>query len=533
MTRILVVQMCRLGDVLQTTPMLRGIRRERPDAEITLVLHDGFPQPPLPSSLFDRLVPFPYAAIMESLRVSPESWPEQVERARCWLAELGSGSFDLAINLTHTPLSSVLMSLAPAARVEGGLVAADRSHVVRGAWMTYFWSGRLARAQGCFNLVDLQNWAAGVRSDALPLEIEVPAAARASMAAWLQARRGAERPLLAVQLGASDERKRWPPERVAAAIERLPPDVDVVMVGTRAERPLVERALACLSRPVLNAAGQTSLPELAALLERCVVLLTNDTGTMHVASAVGTRIVDLSTGPVFVHETGPYGEGHLVIEPATACFPCIAGSTCGHIGCRDAFSPGDVAGLVRHALGLGELPHPAGARILTGTFLPNGRIEYRTVWPEASREERLRRLMARMWESTLTVPGACPGPHAGLDVPAERDPADRPALEGLHATEAAALRAAAHAEKIPAAPAARRASLLDAIRSETASMRRLAESEPACLPLVSYLELCLQSCAVTDLGAVAGIYRRELRTTARRARLLVDWMEGRGAGRPS
>lgn len=528
MTRILVLQMCRLGDVLQTTPMLRGIRREHPEAEITLVLHDGFLQVPVPRPLFDRLVSFPYAAIMEGLREAPDSWPEQVERARRWLRELGAEPFDLAINLTHTPLSALLMSLAKATRVEGSLVAPDRSHVVRGAWMTYFWSGRLARAHGCFNLVDLQNWAAGVRSDARPLEVEVPPSARESMTAWLRQRRTADHPLLAVQLGASDERKRWPPERVAAVLDRLPPDLDIVMVGTRAERPLVERARACLSRPVIDAAGSTSLPELAALLERCVVLLTNDTGTMHVASAVGTRIVDISTGPVFVHETGPYGEGHLVIEPATPCFPCIAGSTCGHIGCRDAFSPDDVAALVRHAFGLGTLPRPRGARVLTGTFLPNGRIEYRSVWPEASREERLRRLMARLWETTLSMPGPANGaPQPAFDPLPEGDAGDAAAVEGLRAVAAAARRASADAGRIAGAPASARASLLAAIRSETASMRRLAETEPACLPLVSYVELCLQSCADTDLEAVAAAYGRELRATARRATLLAGWLDGR------
>ena len=58
-------------------------------------------------------------------------------------------------------------------------------------------------------------------------------------------------------------------------------------------------------------------------------------------------------------------------------------------------------------------------------------------------------------------------------------------------------------------------------------MRRLAELEPACLPLVRFLELRLASCADTDLAVVSSAYARELRLTAKRAAMLADLLEGR------
>jgi len=75
--------------------------------------------------------------------------------------------------------------------------------------------------------------------------------------------------------------------------------------------------------------------ELAALLKRCSILVTNDSGTMHIAAAVGTRIIELSLGAAYFRETGPYGEGHIVIESNIPCHPCDFHTACTHMVCRE------------------------------------------------------------------------------------------------------------------------------------------------------------------------------------------------------
>jgi ADP-heptose:LPS heptosyltransferase len=67
--------------------------------------------------------------------------------------------------------------------------------------------------------------------------------------------------------------------------------------------------------------GKTNLLQLAGLLERCTLLVTNDTGTMHVATAVGTPVVALfgSTPPL---TTGPWGKEHVVVRKDVPCSPC-------------------------------------------------------------------------------------------------------------------------------------------------------------------------------------------------------------------
>ena len=525
MTRILVVQLCRLGDILQTTPMLRGLRRMHPQATITVMVLDGFSHAPLPRHLYDHLAVFPFDAVSASVRPEAEHWREGLGRARAFVQSLGTEPYDLVLNLTNSGLANLMCSLVKSREVRGGVIAPDRSRVVRHPWMTYFWASMLSREFGCVNLVDLFCRVAEVPVDGGRLEMAVPEAADQRVQHWLQASGAANEPLVALQLGASDERKRWTPEQFAAMASRLPERLGrIVLVGSATERPLGERAAAALTRPHLNAMGETSVEELAALLGRCRLLVTNDTGTMHVATAVGTRVLDLSTGPVFVHETGPYAVGSLAVEPSTSCFPCAAGATCHHLSCRDDFTPDDIARLAIYAVEGGDLPRPARAKVLHAMRAQSGRLEFRPLWdPTGGRQERLRQAFGRMWDDSL---GHVPAVSSakGTDASIGRD--EEPHLAALERFAARADRAAALAARVAAArpgeAAMLAAQLGDALQREMLA----ATLEPVLRPLVGYLRTALDSVTDRSVAGVSGSYRREWRDAAARARSLAHALVG-------
>lgn len=116
--------------------------------------------------------------------------------------------------------------------------------------------------------------------------------------------------------------KCWLPERFREVTERLlkNKDISVVYFGDQSTASLVKEICQGLSPRVVNLAGHTSLRELASLIEICDVLLTNDSGPMHIADALGTPIVALfgSTNDVI---TGPYREAK-VIHKHVECSPC-------------------------------------------------------------------------------------------------------------------------------------------------------------------------------------------------------------------
>jgi ADP-heptose:LPS heptosyltransferase len=527
MTRVLVLQLCRLGDLLQTTPLLRGLRRLAPGGFISLVVADGFADVPIPASLADERVVFPQQALARELAEQPERWPEVARSIAEFVDRWAPGSFDVCLNLTHTALAGLLARLVPARRAIGRVVADDRTDVVLGPWLQYLWASQAMRRLSSLNLVDVYTWAAGVAGDRQPPDLVVTDRARARASAWLAERADLTRPLMAVQLGSSEERRRWPPELFAAAIDRLPPEWgDVVFVGTAAERPLVDRARAVLRRDVLDLLGRTSLEELGAVLERCGLLLTNDTGTMHVASAVGTRVVCLSSGPAFVHETGPYGAGHLWVEPLDVCFPCAAETTCHHFACRLAYTPEDVAGVVGFALGRLPAPALAGAQILSGTFGPDGEVRYVPIDHRAAApRERLRRALSLVWRETLGVPGRRPATACGEDE----------AIRGAAplADEAAALRALAAGTREAGRAAARLAraqgtAVADAGRSCDRALDRvwrLGAATDATALLVAHLRVEVDSLVGLPLTRLSQRYAEACRATAVRAERLAELLD--------
>jgi heptosyltransferase II len=116
--------------------------------------------------------------------------------------------------------------------------------------------------------------------------------------------------------------KCWLPERFREVTERLLRDKEIYVVyfGDIATAPLVKEICSGLPSRVINLAGLTTLRELTGLINHCDVLLTNDSGPMHVADAIGTPIVALfgSTSEVV---TGPYRAGS-VIHKHVECSPC-------------------------------------------------------------------------------------------------------------------------------------------------------------------------------------------------------------------
>ncbi len=119
--------------------------------------------------------------------------------------------------------------------------------------------------------------------------------------------------------------KRWIPARYAAAATRVAAerDAQVVILGGAGERPLGDAIASMLEAPARNLCGETDLPELVGVLSRLELLLTNDSGPMHLASALGTPLVAVF-GPTDWRETAPAGPGpKRLVREDVDCAPCL------------------------------------------------------------------------------------------------------------------------------------------------------------------------------------------------------------------
>jgi len=125
--------------------------------------------------------------------------------------------------------------------------------------------------------------------------------------------------------GTSHPLKRWPEERFAELARRLDSELGIasILLGGPHDRALADAVLAkAAGARVVDLVDRASLRQTGALLARCAVAVSGDTGPMHMATAVGTRVVALS-GPTDPLRTGPVGEGHIVLQaPEVSCVPC-------------------------------------------------------------------------------------------------------------------------------------------------------------------------------------------------------------------
>jgi heptosyltransferase-2/heptosyltransferase-3 len=159
-----------------------------------------------------------------------------------------------------------------------------------------------------------------------PTHFVIPETDRAWADGWLQShnlRTGA--PLVAIHAGAGAAVKQWPLAAWAQVADALAEShgAQILLTGGPGERLLTRTISEAMAQPVIDAAGETSLGQLAALLERCTLAMGSDSGPLHLAVAVGIPTIHLY-GPVAPAKFGPWGDPTRNIALATnwPCAPC-------------------------------------------------------------------------------------------------------------------------------------------------------------------------------------------------------------------
>jgi heptosyltransferase II len=141
--------------------------------------------------------------------------------------------------------------------------------------------------------------------------------------------------------------KRWLPKRFAEAAERIcaQSPVEWMLFGTAGDASAGDQIAAALGNHCVNRIGQTTLDQLIEELRECRLLLTNDTGTMHLAALLGIRVVAIfgSTEPRL---TGPVGNGHIILRHHVECSPCFLRECPIDFRCMKAVSVEEVADAV-------------------------------------------------------------------------------------------------------------------------------------------------------------------------------------------
>uniref|UniRef100_A0A7C3SJC0 Glycosyltransferase family 9 protein n=1 Tax=Desulfobacca acetoxidans TaxID=60893 RepID=A0A7C3SJC0_9BACT len=347
--RILVMQLARLGDLVQTWPLLRQLREVYPEAQIGLLMDESLVDLAKFGPRLDALYPMDLKKIS---RLTPNRPAEAYCELDHCLADLQAAGFDLVFNLNFSRLTLLIAYLLGAPVIGYQPVKGGREFW-REPWLAWIYGLVHDRAFSRIHISDVfRHLVRGRETEA----------AHPSQTA------SSKEPVIALQLGTRHPRRTWPPENFARLAGLLieKSGAKLRLLGTARERALGERVNDLLKPRfrdrVLNLQGKTDLTELAGHLREADLVVSGDTGPLHLAAALGTRVVAIFQGPASCFETGPYGSGQAVIQAEPRCHPCReSGDECQEPLCQRLVTPEFVAEVI--LAGFGAKGPGSGSRI--------------------------------------------------------------------------------------------------------------------------------------------------------------------------
>lgn len=307
--RILCLRLERIGDLVMTLPALAELRALAPDATIDLVV--GSWNKPIANAI-------PSVNQVETLDASwlsreggGQGLATLLRRARHWR----SRHYDLAINFEPDIRSNLLLGASGAARLAG--FSSGGGGPLLDVALHYD-----PRVHTTDNAVALVHAALGHSAGAVPAPaLKIPESARMDADRLLSGRRD---PIVAVHISGGRAIKQWPEARFRDIARALIDSrgATIVLTGSEGDRPQIDSVIQELpSAHVLDVSGALDLITLAAVLERTTLLVTGDTGPMHLAAAVGTPIVAIF-GPSDPARYAPRGPLDRVVRIELPCAPC-------------------------------------------------------------------------------------------------------------------------------------------------------------------------------------------------------------------
>lgn len=241
------------------------------------------------------------------------------------VAKLHSRGTDIVIDLEFFSKYSTLVSFLSGAGMRLGYA------------LPAFWRHRLVTHSVIINsqahIIDCMAQFAeilGCRSERKIMPLTVSEQAKAIVHDKLEQqgrRQDAFLAVINVNAGATSLLRRWPAQNFAAVSEALSETCDLAFIGTSGEKEYVDSVLSSLSvktrAHAFNLAGSLKADELVALLSSSNLVVTNDSGPLHLAAGAGCRTISFF-GPESPHRYGPLGEGHTVFYAGELCSPCIS-----------------------------------------------------------------------------------------------------------------------------------------------------------------------------------------------------------------
>lgn len=351
---ILILQMRRMGDLILTFPLMLDLLKKYPGHPLLVAAEPQF---------FKHLLPFSPPCQY----VTPQALPK-----------LSEGKYKAIINLSSQREAALCAARAEAEFKLGPLATPDATRIA-GFWQLYRASLTANNRHNLFHWADLYR-----------LDLGFP------LLRFQKERQGkAAKDRLALFVGASEPSKRPDAAFWISLVRRLKAGGKTpILLGGPAEKTL--GAEIALKTQAPNFCGLTDLPRLGALLSAAELVITPDTGPMHLANWLGAPVLNLSLGNVSPHETGPHGTGQWIAQASMSCSGCWK---CwrGRQYCRNVFTPQAIANAALAIVDGAKPPAASGLKFSASGRDSHGLYELLPIAPDSSAST----LLSGFWKKTF------------------------------------------------------------------------------------------------------------------------------------
>ncbi len=337
---ILIVNTGRFGDVIQTTPLIKGLKKKYPKSKIYYLVLKNFEEAVKLIKEVDVILSIDFSQVLKE--IDQNNINNGFILLKEYFRQLKKITFDLLINVSFSRLSACISSLLTAKDKRGLILSESNEFIATDNWSKFFLSIVDYREFCPFNLVDIFSKIGNVNSEKIDIEIKEKIKN------------------VAFQMGASTFNRQWPVENFASLAKLLLKNnssIKIYLFGSKKEEVIGKKFFSFFShKNIINLIGKTTIKELYEILQNQIdLLITNDTGTMHLCWMAGKRVLELSIGPAYYITTAPYGENHIIIQPDIECCPCSYTTECLNLKCHKLINPEFVFDVIENNINYNNL----------------------------------------------------------------------------------------------------------------------------------------------------------------------------------